>query len=116
MVIAVLAISIPLPATAAAFGAPPCLQSPAGAAMQAGSVATAAKPGAVEAREACGCHKCRDCVSCEAPCAIGAAAAFNSQPPMFTPRARWIPRVVLAATALPSHPETPFRPPALLQS
>lgn len=118
MLIAFLAISIPLPAMAAAFGAPPCLEMSAGETPEAEpAVADDGQVSDTGQQNECGCEQCDDCAACDAPCATGGTATFNNTPiafnlpPLPGPRA-----TTLRTRALPAHPEDLIRPPSLIQS
>ena len=116
MLIAFLAISIPLPATAAAFGAPPCLEMSADVMAEAEAATREQVSGAGQQNE-CGCEHCDDCAACAAPCATGGTATFNNRPTAFALPPLQGPRATTLRTrALPAYPEDLIRPPSLIQS
>jgi len=117
ILIAFLAISIPLPATAAAFGAPPCMEMSADVMAETEAATGHEQVSDAGQQNECGCEQCDDCAACDAPCATGGTATFNNTPiafalpPLQGPRA-----ATLRTRALPAHPEDLIRPPSPSQS
>ena len=118
ILIAVLAVAIPLPATAAAFGAPPCMEMSAAETSAAESaVADQTQMSEAEQEDECGCGQCDNCAACDAPCATGGTATLNKASQAFNLLPLQSPRTTaLRARALPAHPEDLIRPPSLIQS
>jgi len=116
ILIVILAISIPLPSLAAAFGAP-CemmqeMQSSAQSySMEQDSDHIAAQS-PQEKMDDCCCGDKLDCLNCDAPCATSSVATFNKL--QFLPVVQGVsthPAPLLAEHTLAPHPEELIRPP-----
>ena len=117
MLIAFLAISMTLPATAAAFGVPPCMEVSAEKTTGLGAAAGDEQTSDTAQQNECGCEQCDACAACDAPCATGGTATFNDTPLVFTlPLPQAARAMALRTRTLPAHPEDLIRPPSLIQS